>query len=131
MKVILMASLVMMSLNAFAVAEKFVCQEYDRKTEKYLQRSVVLTPTGEAVEAKDRQGRYTHMEIPYHVAMFNGPDWSSEVNVKGVVATEDVNFNFSSSDGKVEVYLYLDEMNESGMSYMKDGKKVELDLYCR
>jgi hypothetical protein len=45
---------------------------------------------------------------------------SAELSTEGNVETEDVNFDYTSDDGKVTFHIYLDELDQSALSI--DGK---------
>ncbi len=96
-----------MTVPALA-AEKFVCTEYNRTTQKLGQKTVVLSPLiqGEVIEG---------VPASYRLELFEGANVTAEFEVDGVVNTEDVSFDFSSNDLKVTFGIFLDELNESSL----------------
>ena len=98
----------LISASAFA-ADKFVCTEYDRKTDKLMQKTVALYPL-EKGEIKEGT------PMKYSFELHEGADVSATTEVNGTVLTEDVLFNFTSDDGKIEFHIYMDEMNEAGLT---------------
>lgn len=130
MDIIKILLLSILTLSAFA-EEKFICQEYDRETEKLLNRTVVLTPRGEATEKLNDEGEYEAMQIPYSFELYEGIEFFPEISAKGTVLTEDVYFSFTSNDEKVGFSMYLDELEESGLSLISDSGEENADFICR
>ena len=130
MKMIQLLLLTTLTLSAFAEG-KFFCQEYDRKTEQMLSRSVVLTPIGEATEKLNEDGEYEAMLIPYQIEVFDGLKYFPVISTKGTALTEDVWFDFTSNDNKVGFSMYLDELEESGLSLISDDSQINSDFVCR
>lgn len=126
-KILLLSAL---TLSAFA-EEKFICQEYDRKTETLLNRTVVLTPMGQATEKLNDEGEYEAMQIPYAFELYEGIDIFPKVSAKGTVLTEDVWFSFTSHNQKVGFSMYLDELEESGLSLISDSGEEVAYFVCR
>ena len=100
---------------------KLVCNEYDRGTEKILQKTFVLIHLDKKEVTDGANNRFVF-------EMYKGAKTYPEFTASGTVETEDVYFFFQSDDKKVEVSLYLDEMNETELGI--DGKKVG-DYICR
>lgn len=118
----LMLSLIVssvLSANALA-AEKLVCSEYSRRTSKLLQTTVVLVPSK---DGELREGQ----KFPYRLELYKGAEVVADLEIDGAVLTEDVSFEFTSKDKKVRFHVYMDEMNESGLTV--DGKTTS--YICR
>jgi hypothetical protein len=110
MKSMILALMVSCVLSASAFAgEKLVCNEYSRRTSKLLQTTVVLTPMK---EGEIREGQ----KFPYRLERFVGAEVMANLEVEGTVLTEDVSFEFTSKDKKLSFHVYMDEMNESGLT---------------
>lgn len=88
---------------------RWVCREYDRGTQAAKQRTVVIEQT-------DDQGLTEGKKLGFSIDLYKGAENYPELSAKGIAQTEDVSFNFKSSDGKVGFNIYLDEMNESGLT---------------
>ena len=119
MKALVYTIVILMGLNLNAGVGnfgKYVCQEYDRTTEKLLQKTVVLVQAGQAVDKLDENGHYIAMEAPYLLEVYEGINFFPIHSVRGTVISEDVNFHFTSEDGTIGFSMYLDEMEESGLS---------------
>ncbi len=117
--------------SAYAASERMVCQEYDRESDKLLNKTVVLTPTGPSKDKLDEKGEYIAVETPYLISIYEGSSTYTEQEFSGHVLSEDVNFNFESDDGKIVFYTYLDEPAESGLVIKDGGKEVSSDFVCR
>ena len=98
---------VMISTSAFA-ADKFVCTEYDRHYDSLLQTTVVLMPIDKG-EIKEGEA------FKYSIEVYDGANVTPTLEAEGAVLTEDVMFNFESSDGKTKFHIFMDEMNEAGL----------------
>ena len=110
MKSMMLALMVSSVFSASAFAgEKLVCNEYSRRTSKLLQSTVVLTPLKDGVL---REGE----KFPYRLERFAGAAVMAELEIDGSVVTEDVSLEFTSKDKKVRFHVYMDEMNESGLT---------------
>jgi hypothetical protein len=121
-KSILLITLIFTS-NTFAF-EKYVCQEYDRSTEKILDRTMVLNPTGKPSDHLDESGDFESTKIPYSFTLYSGLDTFYARSIKGFVYTEDVIFKFIASDSELSFDLYLDEMEEGYLKLTKDTETV-------
>ncbi|MBX9767650.1 MAG: hypothetical protein K2X47_10300, partial [Bdellovibrionales bacterium] len=110
------------SISAFAApAEKYVCTEYNRSNNALKQNTVVLTPV-------QKGSIKENIPFGYRLEVYQGAKVVSELEVIGTVLTEDVSFEFTSVDKKVSFYIFLDEMNESGLKI--SGRKAG-DYICR
>ena len=104
---IVVLSVAFSALSA-AAAEKFVCVQYSRTSEKLQQNVVVLT--------KQDDGPLSEGDnIPFVLEQYKGIQGVPAISVEGKVSTEDVNFEFVSKDKKVKFHLYLDEAAEAGL----------------
>lgn len=112
---------VLTSATALASAEKYVCTEYSRSNDTLKQATVVLTPVQKG-NIKER------VPFGYRLELYRGAKVVSEMETIGTVLTEDVSWEFTSVDKKVSFYIYLDEMNESGLKL--SGRKAG-DFICR
>jgi hypothetical protein len=72
-------------------------------------RTVVLQQT-------DKLGLIEGKKLAFDVELYEGANVVAEKEAKGHAETEDVNFQFTSDDGSVEFHIFLDEMEESGLS---------------
>lgn len=128
MKILVSIFTLVLTLNTFAF-EKYVCQEYDRKTEKILDRTIVLSPTGEPSDHIGEDGEYESTKIPYSFVIYKGLDTFRAYSQKGTVYTEDVHFRFEAKDSGLSFDLYLDEMEEG---YLKLTSDAKIDFFvCR
>ncbi len=53
--------------------------------------------------------------FPYEIAVYQGAKTYTTEEARGSVLTEDVYFEFKSTDGKYTFHAYMDEMNEAGL----------------
>jgi|GEM_PF-1719770 len=117
---LIILSLIVSSISAFG-AEKYVCNKYDRRTDKIEQSTVVLTPM--------QNGRIEEgVPMKYRLELYEGASTSPKMDVEGVVLSEDVSFAFEANDKKTSFHIYLDEMNESSLSL---NSKKSGDYICR
>lgn len=120
MKSLVISLLVLGSISVFSGDyDKLVCQRYNYQSGKVLQSTIVLEKTGKALEGyhKVPELQYEAEKIPYRLTFYkNGPESFNGVDYEGYVYTEDVDFFFTTDNGKVSFRLYLDEMNEGTFS---------------
>lgn len=100
---------------------RWVCNEYDRDSNKLKQRTVILSQT-------DDQGLVEGSALAFAFELYEGSDIGDSMAVEGKVEHEDVNVNFTSADGKVTFGIFLDEMNESSLTI--EGEQGG-DYVCR
>ena len=111
--------------------DKYVCLEYDRKAETLSTDHIVLMPLqGDAKESLDENGNYIGMEKKYLLDVYIGRKLIA--TYRGKVLQEDVHFQFTSDDGTANFHIYLDELEESGLTIVEDGKVIlSSDYECR
>jgi hypothetical protein len=106
--------------NSAKPAARFVCREWDRTKETLKNRTVVLQQT-------DKLGLTEGKKLAFDFELYEGANVVAEKEAKGHAETEDVSFHFSSEDGALDFHIFLDEMDESGLSI--DGKDAG-DFVC-
>ncbi len=121
--------LLLFTVSAFT-QDKFVCQEFDRKTEKILTKTIVLEKTGKKLQGdfKIPELQFEASKTPYEMTIYkNGlKSWDAEV-YKGYVYEEDVIFVFKAKGKQVSFKLYLDEMEEG---YLQINRMRTQYFFC-
>ena len=132
-KVFCLSLVFFISLSAQASSfYKLVCQEYDRQTEQLLQRTIVIDKTYDAVEEKlIRDGYHVGSKSKYYIELYTSPDFIADETYIGVAELEDVNLDFTSNDGKVEFHTYLDELDQSTLTFKNSNDSEEIYFICR
>lgn len=128
MKKIIIGWLIAFSVSSFAVKESgyhFVCQEYDFKTGEMLNKTLVLAPIGKGFTSAISSGLTHYVEIYENLATF------TDESFMGTIEKEDVVFDFNSKDGKVNFTVFLDELEQSSLTVIQDGKEVRSTYFCR
>ena len=130
MKSLIFLLVCLFSFNTFAsddgFFEKIVCQQYDRESDQFMGKMIILNRLGEGKLVEDEDG-YMITSIPYAITIRNSADYFDIVELDGTVLTEDVHFFFASEDESVNFKIYLDEMEHSQLRV--NGKK-EGTFYC-
>ena len=127
MKTLLVLLTLFVSFSSFSF-EKHVCQEYNLKTKKMLNRTLILEKIGAESDQLDENGNYEATKIPYKISFFEGIEAFSEDEHSGIVLTEDVRFEFTSNDKKIKFLLYLDEWEKAYLTIK--GQKTSY-FVCR
>jgi hypothetical protein len=108
---LLIAASFFVTLTAQAKGTKYICKEVGDFGPK---KSLVLT------QVSDREIKEGVKER-FLLEVFEGSEKEPSLSVNGFVTTEDVMFQFKSSDRKVSAMIYLDEMEESSLA---QGRKT-------
>ncbi len=111
MKNLLLVSSLMMSIAANAGGTKYICKEVINGGPK---QTMVLTQVRDVEVTENVKERFV-------LEVFEGAEKTPRLSVKGYVKTEDVMFEFKSDDKKVSAMIYLDELEESGLT---EGRKT-------
>ncbi len=108
MKTALTIAALMASMTAaHAKGTKFICKETRTYGPK---KSMILTQVS---EREIREG----VSERFVLEVYEGSEKNPTLKTEGRVSTEDVMFQFKSYDGKVSAMLYLDELDQSNLTY--------------
>ncbi len=113
---ILIASLFIGSVS-FANGEKIVCRE--KSGEKQI---TVVVRTGKSLPVKTEESVEARFEADIEV--YGKSSLMPQISEVGVVETEDVLYNFTSSNKKITLHIYLDEIDQSLI--IVNGKEIGL-----
>jgi flagellar capping protein FliD len=84
------------------------------------ERTVVLTQ-------KDKVRLVEGKQSKFELEILEGTETYTNNSIEGTVTTEDINFDFTSKDGKTKFHHFMDEINEASLTV--DGS-VDGDYVC-
>jgi hypothetical protein len=130
---IVLAATAMMSINAFASDYTYICEQRKDRTpidSKIGKINVVVTYLKTIATGIDYRGEYADSVDSVKVAVTATKNGKKTVvrATNAIAVSEDVIFNINSNG--IAFRLYMDELEESSISLMVNGKKKEIDLSC-
>ena len=131
---IVLAASAMLSVSAFGADYNYKCEQ--RKDRSPIDPSVgkvsvVVTHIKTIASATEYRGEYADSVDAVKVVVSATKNGKTAIvkSTNAIAVSEDVMFNIDSNG--IKFHLYMDEMEESGISLKLNGKKVEVSLNCR
>jgi hypothetical protein len=128
-----LAATVLFSLGASASDYTYKCQQRTDRSPvnpSVGKVSVEVTQLGQIGYATEYRGDYVDSIDQVKVVVKTTKKGKTEIvkSVTAISTSEDVSFNID--DHGIKFYLYLDELEEAGITLRLHGKKVDVSLAC-